>query len=162
MNRRHLLNVSTMTVFGLLAALGGAIGQHMDEHKFILPQDIKWGPAPPSFPPGAQVAVLYGDPSMEGMFVLRMKVPKDYYIPPHTHPKPEIVTVISGTTRVGMGTTADRGAAQAMSVGGFFALSPSSAHYIFADEDTVVQINSTGPWGIKYINAKDDPRQKTQ
>jgi quercetin dioxygenase-like cupin family protein len=158
----HLLNMAAMTVFGLAALSGSAVGQHMEEHKLILPQDIKWGPAPPSFPPGAQVAVLYGDPGTEGLFVLRMKVPKDYHIPPHTHPKPEIVTVMSGTTRVGMGTTADRGTAQVMSVGGFFALSPGLAHYIFADEDTVVQINSTGPWGINYINAKDDPRQKTE
>jgi hypothetical protein len=32
----------------------------------------------------------------------------------------------------------------------------------FIDEDTVVQINSTGPWGLTYVNPKDDPRQKTQ
>ena len=44
----------------------------------------------------------------------------------------------------------------------FFALTPDSAHYFFADEDTVIQLNSTGPWGINYVNPKDDPRQKTQ
>jgi len=26
----------------------------------------------------------------------------------------------------------------------------------------VIQLNSTGPWGINYVNPKDDPRQKTQ
>ena len=31
-----------------------------------------------------------------------------------------------------------------------------------AEEDTVVQLNSTGPWGVNYVNPKDDPRQKTQ
>jgi hypothetical protein len=36
------------------------------------------------------------------------------------------------------------------------------AHYLFADEESVVQINSTGPWGISYLNPKDDPRAKTQ
>ena len=46
--------------------------------------------------------------------------------------------------------------------GSFFALTPDSAHYFFADEDTVIQLNSTGPWGINYVNPKDDPRQKTQ
>jgi hypothetical protein len=34
------------------------------------------------------------------------------------------------------------------------------AHYVFADGDTVIQINSTGPWGLTYVNPKDDPRQK--
>jgi hypothetical protein len=36
------------------------------------------------------------------------------------------------------------------------------ATQVFTDEETVVQINSTGPWGINYVNPKDDPRQKTQ
>src|SRR5262249_27879505 len=93
-------------------------------------------------------------PAKGGMFVLRMKVPKDYYIAPHTHPKPEIVTVISGTTGIGMGAIVNRGAAQAMSAGSFFALAPGEAHYVFADDDTEVQINTTGPWGISYVNAK--------
>jgi len=26
----------------------------------------------------------------------------------------------------------------------------------------VVQVNSTGPWSITYVNPKDDPRQKSQ
>jgi hypothetical protein len=47
-------------------------------------QEIKWGPAPPSIPPGAQAAVLYGDPGKEGLFSLRLKLPKGYHIPPHT------------------------------------------------------------------------------
>jgi hypothetical protein len=34
------------------------------------------------------------------------------------------------------------------------------AHYAFTDEETVVQINSTGPWGINYVNPKDDPDRK--
>jgi quercetin dioxygenase-like cupin family protein len=43
------------------------------------------------------------------MFAFRLKLPKGYHIPPHTHPKPEIVTVLSGTARLGMGTSADHG-----------------------------------------------------
>jgi quercetin dioxygenase-like cupin family protein len=159
MNRNHLLNIAAMTVFGLAVLPGSAVGQ-MGEHKLIAPQDIKWGPAPPSIPPGAQAAVIYGDPGKEGTFAFRLKVPKDYRIAPHTHPRPEIVTVISGTARLGMGTTADHGKAQVLPAGSFFALSPGSSHYFFADEETVIQLNSTGPWGIDYVNAMDDPRKK--
>jgi quercetin dioxygenase-like cupin family protein len=103
--------------------------------------------------------VLYGDPSKEGEFAMRLKGPKGYHIAPHTHPKPEIVTVISGTVRLGMGETADHGKAQQLPVTSFFALSPGMAHYIFFDEDTVVQINTSGPWGLNYVNPKDDPRK---
>lgn len=121
-------------------------------------QEVKWGPAPPSIPPGAQAVVLYGDPGKEGLFALRLKLPMGYAIPPHSHPKPEIVTVISGTFRIGMGEKADKSKGRSLPAGSFFALSPGMAHFAYADEDTVIQLNSTGPWGLTYVNPQDDPR----
>jgi quercetin dioxygenase-like cupin family protein len=133
-----------------------------DEHKIVSPQEVKWVPAPPSLPPGAQTAVLYGDPGKEGMFAFRIKMPKGYHIPAHTHPKPEIVTVVSGTFRLGMGEKADAAKGKDLPAGAFFAMPPGTAHFAYADEETVVQLNSTGPWGITYINPADDPRKKAQ
>jgi quercetin dioxygenase-like cupin family protein len=101
----------------LLAAVPFAACAQTMDHQLISPNDIKWGAAPPSLPAGAQAAVLYGDPGKEGLFAFRIKTPKDYTIAPHTHPKPEIVTVISGTVRSGMGTTADRAKAQVLPAG---------------------------------------------
>jgi quercetin dioxygenase-like cupin family protein len=162
MKRHILISIAAITAIGLVSLAGSAVGQGTGEHKVISPQDIKWGPAPPSVPSGAQAAVLYGDPSKQGLFAFRLKVPKGYHIAPHTHPEPEIVTVLSGTARLGMGTTADHDKAQVLPAGSFFALSPGSEHYFCADDDTIIQLNSTGPWDIKYVNPKDDPRQKTQ
>jgi len=93
---------------------------------------------------------------------MRLKLPKGYRIAPHTHPKPEIVTVITGTFRLGTGDTADLSKAKALTAGSFIALPPGHAHFAGADEDTVVQLNSTGPWSVAYVNPKDDPRTKTQ
>jgi quercetin dioxygenase-like cupin family protein len=132
-----------------------------DEHKILTPKDVKWAPAPASVPKGAQAATIYGDPSKEGQFALRLKLPKGYHIPPHTHPKPEVVTVISGTLRLGEGATADQSKAKPLPAGSFFAMAPGMQHYVYADEETVVQLNSVGPWSLVYVNPKDDPR-KTQ
>lgn len=148
-------------VFVIVAgATPTASAQTMDGTKIIPAQDIKWGPAPASIPVGAEATILYGDPSKEGLFALRLKMPKGYHIPPHSHPKPEVVTVISGTFRFGMGEVADQGKAQLLPAGSLFACSPSMAHFVYAEEDTIVQLNSNGPWGITYVNPKDDPRQR--
>jgi hypothetical protein len=96
-----VLSVLVGSVISVAAPLT-AMAQTMD-HTIVSPQDIKWGKGPPSIPPGAESAVLYGDLAKEGMFAFRLKLPKGYRIPPHTHPKPEIVTVISGTFRLGHG-----------------------------------------------------------
>jgi quercetin dioxygenase-like cupin family protein len=96
------------------------------------------------------------------LFVLRLKFPDGYSVPPHTHPVDEIVTIISGTFSMGMGETADQSKAQPLPAGSFFALPPGTAHYVFIDEETVIQISTVGLWGLTYINPKDDPRQKTQ
>ena len=149
-------------IVALAGAASAATAQTADAHKVVSPQEIKWAPAPASLPPGAELAVLYGNPSKEGLFAMRIKVPEGYYIPPHTHPKPEINTVISGTARLGMGETADQSKAQPLPVGSFFALAPGMAHYVFFDEDTVVQVNTATPWGLHDVNPKDDPRQKSQ
>ena len=57
---------------------------------------------------GAQVAVLLGDPSKQGLFAMRLKVPKGYSIPPHSHPRRRGHTVVSGTINLGMEETADQ------------------------------------------------------
>ncbi|APG94944.1 cupin domain-containing protein [Sinorhizobium americanum] len=132
-----------------------------DAHTMIAPGDVKWAPAPKILPAGAEIAVLFGDPSKEGLFALRLKAPSGYVVAPHTHPADEVVTVISGTINLGMGETADRSTAKALPSGSFFALPPNMAHFAYFDEETVVQITTNGPWGIKYVNPADDP-QKSQ
>ena len=91
--------------------------------------------------------------------MLRLKFPKGYAIPPHTHPKPEIVTVISGTFTLGMGNVPDKSNAKPLPAGSFFAFEPGMAHYAFTDEETVVQINSTGPWGINFPKMTPDRKR---
>lgn len=145
-------------------ALGAAFAdaQAQGEHKMVSPNQIEWRPGPPTLPSGAQVAVLYGDPSKEGLFAMRLKFPAGYRVPPHMHPKPEVVTVVSGTFQVGMGDKADKAKAQALPAGSIFVAPPGMAHFAYADEETVVQLNSVGPFGITYVNEADDPRKRTQ
>ena len=70
----------------------------------VVPADkVQLGAAPPILPPGAQLAVLEGNPAEKGPLVLRLKMPANYKIPAHWHTMDERVTVLSGTFNVGMG-----------------------------------------------------------
>ena len=159
------MKIAWPTLIAAVAVAGFASAAPADmtgELVLVRPQEIKWGPGPAVLPPGAEAAVLFGDPSEEGLFVLRLKLPAGYSVAPHTHPVDEVVTVISGTFYKGMGETYDKRKLERLPAGSFFALPPDTAHYVFMEEETVIQISTEGPWGLTYINPKDDPRQKTQ
>jgi len=114
-------------------------------------------PAPPNLPKGAQIAVLSGDPTKEGPFAIRLKIPAGYKIPAHSHPTAEMVTVISGEFGYGMGDKLDETKAQKLGAGGFIDLPADMNHFAFGRTATVVQINSEGPLVINYVNSADDP-----
>lgn len=122
--------------------------------------DVKWGPAPPGLPAGAQIAVLSGDPGKTGLFTIRLKVPANYAVPPHHHPTDELVTVIDGQMSLGMGDTLDKAKAKTLSEAGYVALPANMNHFAFSSTGGTVQITSEGPFQIIYANAKDDPRKK--
>jgi quercetin dioxygenase-like cupin family protein len=134
------------------------MSQTMD-NKLVTPAEMKWEPGPAVLPAGIQGAVLYGDPTKDGLFSMRFKLPKGR-VAPHTLSKAGLFTVISGTFRIGMGEKVDSSKAKAMPAGSFIALAPGTPHFVAVDEETVVQLNNIGPWVITYIDPKDDPRQK--
>lgn len=121
-------------------------------------RDMKWGDAPPSMPKGGKMAVLYGDPSKDGAFSLRAKLPAGYMVPPHFHTKDENLTVLSGALYIGMSDAVDKKTAHALKAGGFHHLPGKAHHYAFTKAPTVLQISGDGPFDINYVNAADDPR----
>jgi len=124
----------------------------------MMPNDLKWGPAPPGLPAGAQLAVLSGDPGKEGMFTIRLKFPAGYSVPAHHHPTPELVTVMEGSASMGMGDKLDKAKAATLGAGGFVELPPNMNHFAFTETGATVQIVSHGPFQIIYVDPKDDPR----
>ena len=92
--------------------------------------------------------------------MFRIKAPDNYRIPPHTHPKMERVTVISGTFNMGVGDKLDRSLTKALSAGSVAIMQPRTNHFAWTDQETVVQVHGVGPWAINYVNPEDDPRKK--
>ncbi len=119
---------------------------------------LTWGPAPPGLPAGAQVAVLSGDPTKAGPFTLRVDMPPEYAIRPHHHPTSEELRLVEGTLHYGHGDKWDQGAMKAMAVGEPVKLGAKENHYLHAASRVVLEVQSTGPFGITYVDKKDDPR----
>ena len=109
-------------------------------------------------PKGAQIAVLSGDPSKDGLYVVRLKIPANYKIPAHHHPTTEYVTVISGRFHIGMGDKLDEKKGVELHAGGFGAAPRAHESLCLGiQRNTVVQVHGQGPFTMTYVNSADDP-----
>lgn len=129
-------------------------------HTVVAADAVKWGAAPPSLPPGAQAALLLGSPAKEGPFVLRLRFPAGFVIPPHRHSKDEFVTVITGNVSITSGERVDRAAVKPVPAASFIHLPAGMPHYLVAETESVVQVNGTGPFDVVYLDPRDDPRKQ--
>jgi hypothetical protein len=154
---KNKIAFATLLCASILAAQSGT----GNPQNAFTPDQIKWGPPPPSLRAGAQLAVLEGDPgATTGDFTVRLKMPDGYRIAPHWHPSRENVTVLSGTLKVGMGDKFDASQMMSFPAGSFAYLDPSMHHYAASSGETVIQIHGMSPLQVNYINPADDPSKK--
>ncbi|HSE28180.1 MAG TPA: cupin domain-containing protein [Gemmatimonadales bacterium] len=119
---------------------------------------LQWGKAPPGLPEGAEVAVLAGDPTKPGEFTIRVRMPDGYRVAPHMHPTAESVEVLSGVLLVAHGENMRVTGPATLEAGGKLELAAGTPHSVTARGITIIEIKSTGPFEIKYLNQADDPR----
>lgn len=147
-----------------LAVVGSAQAQDNQKASHnvvaVTPDALEWVAAPPMLPAGAKVALLQGDPSQPGAFVVRLVLPAGYRIAPHSHPTHEHVTVLRGTLNVGMGKSFDQAATTPLAPGSFAVMPAGMNHFVWVDAETELQIHGTGPFTVNYVNPADDPRRK--
>ena len=165
--RRTMTTVFTALFGSLPAALlfasfvASAAGAPLPAHVMENLGTAKWGPAPPMLPPGAQIAVLAGDPTKSGPYTVRLKFPANYDIPAHSHPGDENVVVVSGELFMGMGTRLDRKTGMGLGVGGYALMPANANHFAYTRSETTIVLYGVGPVDFKYVNPADDPRLKT-
>jgi quercetin dioxygenase-like cupin family protein len=126
--------------------------------------EAKFGPAPPMLPPGAQLAVLSGNPMGTGAYAVRVRFPANYAIPAHSHPTDENVVVTTGDVTFGMGDKLSKTAKEnkTLKVGGYALMPMGMNHYAFAGSAGAdIVLYGQGPVEFKYVNAADDPRNAT-
>jgi hypothetical protein len=148
--------VTALAFLALAAAPAQSFAQSR-QHMAVTPSELKWGPAPPVLPAGAQIAVLDGDPTKEGFFSLRLKFPDGYKIAPHWHPTDENIVVIGGTFLMGLGEKRNDPSMHALTAGSFTVMPKTGRHYATAKGETIVQIYGQGPFVVNYVNPADKP-----
>ncbi len=128
-----------------------------DGHMMVTPDSLVWGPVA-SMGEGAEIAFIEGDISAEEPFTFRIRLQDGYVIRPHVHPAYERVTVLKGTLHFAHGKTFEREATRRLPEGSVAIMPPGDPMFGFAEGITVIQLHGNGPWGIKYIDPEDDPR----
>ena len=132
----------------------------MADH-IITPDMLKFAPAPPVLPAGAEIAGLNGDMTKKGSeFAVRLRLPDGWKIPPHFHPTDETVEVKKGTLLVGMGDKLDLSKAKAMKAGDKGSLPAKAHHFAAAQGATFISVSSMGPFALTYVNPADDPQKQ--
>ena len=156
------MRIRLAVVLALVTFAYGAppLGAADPPHGMFTPDAIKWGDAPPSLPKGSKLAVLYGDPSKDGMFVIRAKLPANYRIPAHSHPTDEVVTVLSGTLMVGMGDKLVAASAKPFPAGSLIVAPAKTNHFVLTKQPVVIEVSAMGPLAFTYVNPADDPSKK--
>jgi quercetin dioxygenase-like cupin family protein len=172
-SKRRMILANCSGAFLVLLILGGPSGRVCDQAdgkgaasaavattgqwRVTMPDKIEWRAAA-LLPPGAQVAVLEGDPAKPGFFTMRLKMPDGYRIPAHSHSRPERVTVLSGTLYLGLGDGSDAASAKRLGAGSYTSMPPKMVHFGWMKGETILQLSSIGPWTVTYVNPNDDPR----
>jgi len=137
---RKVLSLMAATILLLPAA---AMSQST---LLVSPSEVPWVESRSR--PGSKHAVLEGNPSMPGTFMLLAKLPANYEVAPHYHAATERGVVIAGGIYVGMGTSGDRAKVKHLPAGSVFVFPSLTPHYYFTTEETMLQIVSTGPFNI--------------
>ena len=127
----------------LLMMLGSLRAAELDPKAISiqLPKDIKW-----TANGNNQQAILYGDPSKPGLYIVLTKWPAHQNSRPHSHPNDRYITVLKGTWWVNTGSNYDPDGMKPVPEGSYVVHHASQMHYDGArDEDCILEIVGMGP-----------------
>lgn len=95
---------------------------------------------------GPAQAIIYGDPSKPGIYVVRNRFPPGAHSNPHFHSQDRHATVIKGVWYTGVGEKIDFNAAVPLKEGSYMLHPANGVHWDGAgEEEVIVQIVGIGP-----------------
>jgi uncharacterized RmlC-like cupin family protein len=136
----------------------GAHEPGQDHFQVIRSEDVEWRHFP-GYPAAARTAVLVGDPTKPGPYVIRVKLPHAAKMMPHKHAEDRVYVVISGVFYIGLGDEFDESKLTAHAPGTVLVLPKGQPHFHMAKSgEYITQVTAIGPLGLEYIDPADDSR----
>lgn len=149
--------VFPLAVLLVLLSTGSAPVLADEDNGFVrlTPDELTWE----ELAPGLFVAVLEGDPSSEGFYILRARFAPGVFSAPHFHPNDRYVTVIQGTWWTGIGAVWDKENSVPLGPGSYMKHPGGAAHYDGSlGEEVIVEIKGMGPAPLIYVDEQGNPR----
>lgn len=117
-------------------------------------EETPWKPLPGY--DGVRYAVMAGDPSKEGLYVVRVNFPPGIMSRPHYHPDDRYAVVLKGTWWTGTGEEFKPETTVPVKPGGFMKHPAGGYHYDGAkDEEVILQLVGYGPTKTTLIHEED-------
>jgi hypothetical protein len=165
LNTKTTTGLAAATMIAIALASGAALAQGdtqiiMKDHEGVVAPGVEWKAAK-SIPPGARMALLYGDPAKPGPYIVRVRLPAGYKLPPHKHQDAHWVTVLKGNYWSATGDAFDQGKLKKFGPRDAYATDAGVPHFSWAETDVIIQEMGIGPVSnpIEYTNPADDPRK---
>lgn len=154
------MRTSTLALTGCLAlciaTVAMATGAQTDARGFVrlTPEQAEWKDVPNGH--GVQMAVVSGDPSKAGLYIIRVKFPPGVMSAPHFHPEDRHAVVLKGTWYTGTDDSWDPDKTVALKAGAYMKHPAGAVHYDGAKgEEVIVQIAGYGPSGTTEIYSSE-------
>ena len=143
--------IAPVVVAGLSLGTATAVELNPAAISIKVPDEIKWRDPTGAAP--VNQAVLHGDPTKPGLYVVMNRFKPGAFSKPHFHPNDRFITVVKGTWWVGTGNKWDKDATVPLKAGSFVTHFAKQVHYDGAkDEEAWLIIVGEGPATLTLVD----------
>ena len=122
-------------------------------------EELNWQYVP-GVPKPIEMAVVSGDPTQPGPYVVRYRMPSGMKMAPHRYPDERELTIVKGIYWIVPGESYNWRDMNEYKQGAVIVKEAGKAYFSWARTAVVLEEKGTGPTAIEYVHPEDDPRNK--
>lgn len=151
----RISSITSLILAASLASINAHAETDADGFVRVAPEQVDWKSVNDK---GVKMAMVYGDQSKPGLYVVRYTFPVGTMSSPHSHSTDRIIAVIKGTWYTGTDGIWDPTTTVALKPGSYMIHPAGKVHFDGAkNEEAIVQITGIGP----VITVSDAPNEES-